>query len=456
MTYHKAQVKNVLIILIAGMGMLLSTLDTGIINVALPFLQNQFHASTSTTALSVVGYTVGLAICILPFGYLSDRFGKLKISFIGLAAFGIGSILCGAANNILFLIIFRIFQGIGAAALQATSAALITTLVDKEHAAGALGILGIMIGLGPVLGPSIGVFFLALNLWRLIFWINVPFALLGLACNYWLLKAVPEANSQMSFDRVGALISALMVICLLMGFSLLSNRSHLVIGLSLVLAGIIIGFFFYHFEVNRSAPLLNFRLLNAYPKSWLYLGQTVVFGFASAMIFLLPPYIFEKLMGLNVGLTGLLVLGAPVGLVSFSRISSHHNDGTKNQKFSFYGLFIIALSLLGLAFNNQQWPAFLTTALLFVYGIGGGYFQPANIAAIMQVGDQQVQGSIGSLQRMVQNIAIASGTAIGSTTISLFKPHLATSIKISWLITLGLVVIILLLSVSWNPQRSPK
>jgi len=126
------KLKSNLIITISGMGMLLSTLDTGIINVALPFLQKEFQTSTSLTALSVIGYTMSLAIFILPFGYLSDRYGKLKMSLFGLILFGLGSILCGLANSIVSLIIFRIIQGVGAAALQATSAALITTLVDKK------------------------------------------------------------------------------------------------------------------------------------------------------------------------------------------------------------------------------------------------------------------------------------------------------------------------------------
>ncbi|MCH4164065.1 MAG: MFS transporter [Lentilactobacillus diolivorans] len=442
----KNKTQNKLIIMIAGMGMLLSTLDTGIINVALPFLQRQFHSSTSITALTVIGYTVSLAIFILPFGYLSDRFGKLKISLVGLIIFGIGSILCGAATNVDALIVFRILQGIGAAALQATSAALITTLIDPKHIANALGILGIMIGLGPVLGPSVGGFFLSLNVWRLIFWINVPFALLGLICNELLIKHISEKKHEISFDIIGSLINALMVICLLSGFSLLSNRNNLAVGLGLITIGILVSLLFYRLELRQSAPLIDFHTLNQYPVSWLYLSQTIVFGFASAMIFLLPPFIFEKAMNLNVGLTGLLVLGAPIGLVLFSRISSTQNDGTKNQRFSFIGLLIIAVSLLGLLVINQKWPALVTTLFLFIYGIGGGYFQPANIATIMQVGNQHSQGSIGSLQRMVQNVAIASGTAIGSTVINLFHGQLITSIKVNWAITLGLVIIVSFIS----------
>ena len=97
---------------------------------------------------SVTGYTISLAVFILPFGLLSDKFGKLSFSYIGLIIFGLSSLLCGLSANIQMLIMFRIFQGIGAAALQATSASLITTLVSAEKSSSAIGVLGIMIGVG--------------------------------------------------------------------------------------------------------------------------------------------------------------------------------------------------------------------------------------------------------------------------------------------------------------------
>lgn len=412
------KVKNKLIITIAGMGMLLSTLDTGIINVALPFLENQFHTSTSVAALSVTGYTMSLAIFILPFGYLSDHYGKLKLSLIGLLLFGVGSVLCGLANNMIALISFRILQGIGAAGLQATSAALITTLIEPKHVPSALGILGIMIGLGPVLGPSIGGLFLALHLWRLIFLINVPFAALGLICNYFLIKNVSERQKVAPFDLWGgSVINALSVVSLLSGFSLLSNRRNLIPGVVLIAISLLFALMLYIMETKRNFALIDFKGLNATPKSWLYLLQTVVFGFASA------------------------------GLVIFSKVSGKYNDGHQNTGFSLLGLSIIAVALAGLCIANQYWPALAITLLLFIYGVGSGFFQPANIAAIMQVGDQASQGSLGSLQRMVQNIAIASGTAIGSTVLNLFSGRLATSIQINWGITLAMVVVTLLLSI---------
>ena len=86
------QLQDLLITIVAGMGMLLSTLDTGIINIALPFLKEQFQTSTDIAAFTITGYTLALAISILPLGVLSDKFGKLKISYLGFVLFGLSSL----------------------------------------------------------------------------------------------------------------------------------------------------------------------------------------------------------------------------------------------------------------------------------------------------------------------------------------------------------------------------
>lgn len=384
------------VVLIAGIGMLLSTLDTGIMNVALPFLKEQFHTSASLIAFSIVGYTMSLVVFILPFGVLSDRIGKLKVAFWGFLIFGISSFLCGLANGVLLLIASRILQGIGAAALQATSAALITTLIDREDQNKALGILGIMIGLGPVLGPSLGGFLLSLDLWRFIFWINLPFSILGGLCCYRLNQTIKETPQKK------------------------------------------------HLEMKIKSGIILISIFEDRPEAFLYFAETGAFGFATAMIFLLPPFLFEVIYQLNVGVIGLLVLGTPLGLMIFSKISGTRNHGNKNNTFSTLGLIIIFLSLVLMLLIDSGWPYILVTVLLFVYGMGGGYFQPANISAIMQLGTKNMQGSIGSLQRMIQNIGIVCGTSVGSALINLYSQHLLLAVKISLGITTALIMAILI------------
>ena len=426
------QLQDLLITIVAGMGMLLSTLDTGIINIALPFLKEQFQTSTDIAAFTITGYTLALAISILPLGVLSDKFGKLKISYLGFVLFGLSSLFCGLINNISLLIIGRIFQGIGAAALQATSAALITTLVSEKRKNSSIGILGIMIGLGPILGPSLGGIILSLSFWQLIFLINIPFVIFGIACNNFLLNKLSEKNNNRQLDMLGITINTLMLVSLLLGLSLL-NKSHLfVVGIILILSSLLLGIIFYYVELNNKHALIDIKGLKNNPQVISYLFQTVTFGFASAMIFLLPPFIFEQ---------SFLVLGAPTGLVLFSRISSKINNGNKNKLFSHIGLSIIIISLIFLLLINPNWPYQLLTLGLFIYGIGGGYFQPANIASIMQASPMEIQGSTGALQRMLQNVAISIGSAIGATCLNIWSNDLLLATRIGWGITLILIII---------------
>ena len=435
------QLQDLLITIVAGMGMLLSTLDTGIINIALPFLKEQFQTSTDIAAFTITGYTLALAISILPLGVLSDKFGKLKISYLGFVLFGLSSLFCGLINNISLLIIGRIFQGIGAAALQATSAALITTLVSEKRKNSSIGILGIMIGLGPILGPSLGGIILSLSFWQLIFLINIPFVIFGIACNNFLLNKLSEKNNNRQLDMLGITINTLMLVSLLLGLSLL-NKSHLfVVGIILILSSLLLGIIFYYMELKNKHALIDIKGLKNNPQVISYLFQTVTFGFASAMIFLLPPFIFEQSYHLEVGQTGFLVLGAPTGLVLFSRISSKINNGNKNKLFSHIGLSIIIISLIFLLLINPNWPYQLLTLGLFIYGIGGGYFQPANIASIMQASPMEIQGSTGALQRMLQNVAISIGSAIGATCLNIWSNDLLLATRIGWGITLILVII---------------
>lgn len=431
--------KDNLVVIVAGIGMLLSTLDTGIINVALPFFKSYFETTADIVAIAVTGYTISLAVFILPFGLLSDKFGKLSFSYIGLIIFGLSSLLCGLSANVQMLIMFRIFQGIGAAALQATSASLITTLVSAEKSSSAIGVLGIMIGVGPVLGPSLGGLLLSLNSWRGIFWLNIPFVLLGLICNHKLITNISENKYAKHIAYPGSLTNGLFVILLISGLSLLS--SHSIIGTALIIASLIAVIILFKVERNKETPVVNVINLIQNKSLLVYLYETIAFGFASAIIFLMPPYLFETVFKLNSGLTGILVLGAPIGLVLFSRISSAHNNGLKDNSFSKVGLSIILCSLLLLSLYQTSLPYILVTICLFIYGVGGGYFQPANISVIMKTTDITSQGSIGSLQRMVQNVAIAMGTATGSVFLNMWSHELVTAIKLGW-ITAGCLIII--------------
>ena len=284
-------VKEKIVIVISSIGMFLSTLDTGIINVALPYLKNHFNVSTNTVALTVIGYSTSLAIFIMLFGFLSDTKGKLKIANIGMWLFMLASIFCGITNSIYLIVLFRIIQGIGAAALQATSASLITTLIHPSRQNNAIGTIGIMIGLGPVLGPSLGGLLLFLGSWRLIFLINVPFTLIGIFCIFILERKISEVHYNKQIDIVGFILVALLLSSFLIGLNCLSKVNIKNIGILLIFVSFILSFVVYKFEIRKKFPILNMKIVTS-KKVLILLLQTILFGFASAIVFLIPTFPF--------------------------------------------------------------------------------------------------------------------------------------------------------------------
>lgn len=439
---------NSLIIFLACTGMFLSTLDTGIMTIALPFLTKYFHTTPTITTLSISGYTMTLAAVIMLLGVLSDQIGKLKISMFGLTIFGLSSLLAGYATNINTLICFRIIQGIGAAGVQATAIALITTHIDKKHLQAAIGTLGIAIGLGPVLGPTVGGVLLFMGSWRWIFWINVPIIIVSLIVNAYLLKHIKEETRQsQKIDSLGAAFISGTILTLLSGLSII--QTNLALGSLLLITALILLVLLLKIEKQKNQGLLNLNVYQNSPSLGLFLLQTTTFGFTSALIFLFPPFLLEKILGVNSGMAGLFILGTPIGLVIFSRISSKHNNGTKSKQFVSLGLLLMGLSFLLLFLCHHFLTPYLVILFLLLYGVGGGCFQPANIALITSAVPNTIQGEISSLQRMLQNMGIAIGASIGGLILSVNFSKV-DNITIGWLI--GVLALAIMSTISLTFQ----
>ncbi len=178
-------------------GVFMLLLDITIVNVALPDIQSQLHASLSDLQWVIDAYALSLASLLLTAGSLADLFGRRRVFVVGTVLFTLGSLLCGSAPTILFLTISRAAQGIGGAAMFATALALLASAFhgkDRGVAFGAFGATtGVAVAIGPVLG---GVLTSGLS-WRWIFFVNVPICLVALTVS--LLKVEesrdPDAGS---------------------------------------------------------------------------------------------------------------------------------------------------------------------------------------------------------------------------------------------------------------------
>jgi len=408
-----------LVVFTAGIGMFLSTLDSGIINVALPTLSKSFNVDTSFITWSVTLYTLLLTGTIIIFGRLSDKYSRLNIYSLGLTIFLIASILCGFSNNVIQLIVFRGLQGIGAAMLQGTATAIITTTIPENRQGSALGTLSILLGIGPVLGPSIGGLLISVGNWRWIFWVNIPFIFIGLIGCLFLKRYIKEQKSMsIHLDIRGNSLLFLSIFCLLI--SLTSWSYHSIFNISVYgnfLIFIVSFCLFIIWELKTNHPIIDLRLFkNVSFSSPIF--AIFVYGGTTSLGFIIPPYILEKINHLSSWQIGLVNLASPLGLVLISKISGKLISRIGNIVLMTTGLIIMIVAYTSLGLLQYILNPVTISLLLLIYGIGGGFFLPSNTSAIMGTVSQDMQGTVGATQRMIQNIGIAFYTAVTSLFIS--------------------------------------
>lgn len=438
----------------ASIGMFLSTLDTGIITVALPTLGQQFDVSVPYISLAVTVYLAVLSATILFFGRLSDYYGRIRLYSVGLVVFGLGSLLCGFAYSASMLIISRAVQGIGAAMMQGIAAALITTLVEPERRGPALGTMGVMIGLGPVLGPPVGGFLISAIGWPWIFWINIPICVAGL----WGCNRLKNADQQTelgtesgSIDVVGNLLLVAGIGIFVIGLSGLQSKVATSADLAIPSVGLVFLILFVAWEQHVSNPIMDLGLFRSFSFSVPLLG-TAAFGAAAAISFVVPPYFLENVAHLVPWQVGLVSLFSPLGLLLFSQISGNSINRLGTGKLMLIGLTGMLLGFIGLTTIQRGWSPLLVAGFLFVFGVGGGIFQPPNIDAVMGTVSDARQGEIGSIQRMVQNLFIAIGTALSAVLIRTTTTNvsqLMEGIRWSWILGTGVLLLSLLVFISF-------
>ncbi|WP_033213219.1 DHA2 family efflux MFS transporter permease subunit [Kitasatospora phosalacinea] len=302
-----------LVLAICCASMIVVVMDISIVNVALPTIRHDLGASVSSLQWTVDAYTLVLASFLLLAGSTADRIGRRKVFLIGLAAFGIGSLLCGVAPGIGWLIGARALQAVGGTMLNPVAMAIIaTTFTDPAERARAIGVFGSMSGLSLALGPILGGALVDGLGWRSIFWINVPIVIGAIVMTA---LFVPESRAPRArrVDPVGQLLVILVLASVV--YAIIQSTksgwgSPLIVTLLVVAVLALIGLLVY--EPRRTDPLLELRLFRSAPFSSAILmafGALCAFG---AFLFVTTLYL-QDLRGMSALKAGLCML--PVGVL---------------------------------------------------------------------------------------------------------------------------------------------
>jgi EmrB/QacA subfamily drug resistance transporter len=216
---HAERANKWVVLALSGTAAFMTTLDSSIVNIALPSIAHAFGVPLSGRIEWVlIGYLVVIAALLLTFGRLADMLGRKPLFLAGLAVFTLGSALCGAAPSLDTLIAARCFQGLGAAAIFSVNIAMITRSFPAAERGRALGINAILVALGVSVGPTAGGILTHVLSWRWIFYINLPIGALAILAAWHLLTERPRLEQQ-HFDLPGAAFLAVGLSALTLGLS---------------------------------------------------------------------------------------------------------------------------------------------------------------------------------------------------------------------------------------------
>jgi multidrug resistance protein len=200
---------------VVGSGIFMVTLDSGMLNVALPTLTRDFNEPVTATQWVVLAYLLCVTALLLPIGRLADMVGRKRVFLGGFIVFTIGSALCGLAPSLWLLVAARVLQGIGGAMVQANGAGLVTQAFPASERGRALGLNGAIVSAGLLSGPVIGGLITNWFSWHWLFFVNIPIGIVATIFGFQRLREPPLQAGQ-RFDAAGAITFLLFVASLLL------------------------------------------------------------------------------------------------------------------------------------------------------------------------------------------------------------------------------------------------
>ncbi|MGA4949831.1 MFS transporter [Streptomyces lydicamycinicus] len=419
--------RRLLVLAICCMSLLIVSLDNTILNVALPSIQHDLHASVAGMQWTIDAYTLVLAALLMLAGSTADRLGRRRVFLVGLVVFAAGSLLCSMAPSLEWLVIFRMVQAVGGSMLNPVAMSIITnTFTEPRERARAIGVWGGVVGISMAAGPVIGGLLVQSVGWRSIFWINVPIGALAL---FLTLRYVPESRAPRPrrVDPVGQLL----VIGLLgsLTYAIIEApdagwASPEILAFVLLALASLAGLLGY--ERRRREPLIDLRFFHSAPFSGATVVAVCAFAALAGFLFINTLYL-QNIRGLSALDAGLYMLPMAGMTLIFAPLSGRL-VGSRGPRLSLLlaGAAMGASGLLFAAFDAQSADPLMFTGYV-LFGIGFGLVNApitntavsgmpraqAGVAAAVASTSRQVGQSLGVA---VIGAVLASGAHATATT----------------------------------------
>ncbi len=440
------------------LSLLIVSMDATIVNVAIPEIRTDLHATPSQMQWVIDIYTLVLASLLMLSGATGDRFGRRRVFQIGLAAFALGSLLCSLAPDIDTLIGARLIQGLGGSMMNPVALSIISQIfVGRVERARALGLWGAVVGISMALGPIVGGFLIQAISWRAVFWINLPICAAAI-----ILTAifVPESKSatMRDIDPVGQLLAVLAlfgVVFVLIEAPGLGWTNPRILAIAAGAALALVAFLRY--ESRRHDPFIDLRFFRSIPFSSATVTAVCAFAAWGAFLFMMSLYLQGE-RGYSAAHTGLIYLPIAIGALFFSPLSGRlvGRFGAR-PSLLVSGILITAASVM-LTFLNATTPIWELLVIFTVYGIGFGMVNAPITNAAVSGMPRDRAGAASAVTSTSRQVGVSIGVAlcgsIAGSALAVAGADFTSAARPLWWVSIGVGLVITLLAVVSTSGRA--
>jgi EmrB/QacA subfamily drug resistance transporter len=407
-----------------GVGTIMSPLDGSVVNIALPTITAFYHTTLGVSEWVSMAYLLVISSLLLTYGRLGDLYGHRSVYLAGFTIFTAGSLLCGLSPNIGALIAFRIVQALGAGMMMAAGPAIITDAFPPYERGKALGINGMIVGVGLALGPVLGGLLVRAFGWHAIFYINLPIGIVG---TWWAMQTLPKprgaarksgAQGKRRFDVTGAVTLSVTLFCFLLALSRGESWGWLSpLEIILWIASIVVFVLFLRVEQQAIDPMVDLSLFRLRLFSAANASALLNFMAQFSVTFLIPFYL-QQTLGMPPNEAGMTMLAMPAIMLFLAPLAGGLSDRFGSRILAPLGMIIIAVALVLLSNLNTASSSRDIFWRLALMGAGAGIFQAPNNSAIMGSVPRNRLGLASGMLATMRNIGMVLGIAISGAVFS--------------------------------------
>lgn len=422
--------KNTILLWLVAIGFFMETLDSTIVNTALPAMARSLNESPLAMHSVILGYSLTLAIIIPASGWFADRFGTKRTFLAAITIFSVGSLLCALSQSLPELVASRILQGAGGSMLLPIGRLTILRAFPGPKFLPALSFVTVPGLIGPLIGPTLGGYLVEAISWHWIFLINLPIGIVGVIATA---IAMPDIKAPRvaPFDATGFIQLSLAMLCLslaLEGLSELGFSTGIVVLLMFAAFAALASYFLH---ASRAAdPLFPLRLFRQQSFKTGIIGNLFARIGSSGMPFLIP-LLLQLTLGYSAFQAGLTMLPVAISSIVAKQLVSPVIQRTGYRVFLTANTFLVGLSIASFALFSPSHPFWIQVIQLVFFGlVNSMQFTAMNTVTLKDV-DPVYASSGNSLFSMVQmlamSLAVATAGALLNTFMAQFKTYGALS-----------------------------